>query len=126
MWKDLRTTAISEDIWSRAVVGGNGEIYWPYSDVSDVLKAIASSGRVILGFDFLEFLDQAGQRVTVHGTSGYEVGPRFVAESWPAYCERSLRLALNDLARTRELTGLSAPFDDLWCTVVVGENNPYM
>lgn len=102
--------AISE---SQKTVGR--EVYWKYSKVREVLKNTAAARRVILGFDIVEFVNGAGR---TWGTSSYSLDGELRTRSWNECVARGLELSLQDVDRTRQLTALEPPYDDLWFTIV--------
>ena len=92
-----------------------GEVYWKYSKIREALKNRAAARRVILGFDIVEFVNGASH---LWGASSYSLDGELRARSWNECVARGLELSLHDVDRTRQLTGLEPPFDDLWFTIV--------
>ena len=100
---------------SESRTSANGEVFWNYSKIREILKDIAGARHVILGFDVAEFVNGA---VVIWGSSSYSLDAELRTRSWDECVDLALALSLRDVDRTRELTALKPPYDDLWFTIV--------
>jgi hypothetical protein len=117
---------ISADLRSKArELPGGGELCWNWKDIKEVLRELAASSRLILGFDIFTFPPQDDGTVFHRGVSGYSVDAEIKSRSWREVVALSLQLALRDLGRTAELSYISGPLDEVWYSVTTmrkGEN----
>jgi hypothetical protein len=86
--------------------------------VTEVLREVAGADRVILGFDIVAVTLRDGFRPSVWGSSAYDLGRDLNRRPWGESVGASLQLALHDVERTEQLSGLTPPHDDLWYTIV--------
>jgi hypothetical protein len=107
---------IAESMKPKAVLG-NGEILWSYDDAREALYQLAAECQVVFGFDIVELVNGA---VRVWGSSSYDLAADLAAS--PAQrVARGVELALRDIERIRELTGLEPPYGDLHVIFVTEE-----
>jgi hypothetical protein len=106
---------VSKDLSEKAKVFGN-EVGWSGDDIEAALRGIADAERVVLGFDIIEPV--SGGKLTCWGTSAFDMGPFLQSKSWKECVVLSRELALKDVSDTQRLTGLRAPYSDLWYLVV--------
>jgi hypothetical protein len=92
----------------------SGEPCWRFVDIRKALEEIADLQRVILGFDIVENIESNAK---IWGSTSYDTTKEFNELGWQACISTSLDLALRDVLRTSELTGLNAPFNYLWYVV---------
>ena len=109
---------VSEELRQKAHVTGNGGALWPKACVTEVLREVAGADRVILGFDIVAVTLRDGFRASVWGTSAYDLGADLNRRPWEESVGASLQLALHDVERTEQLSGLRPPHDDVWYTIV--------
>lgn len=91
------------------------ELLWPRLHVARALSYVARASLVVLGYDIVSF--PKGSKPSVNGQSSYEMDSELTSKAWEEVVVRSLELALRDLNRTRELTGLHPPYDDIWYSI---------
>ena len=108
---------ISEELRQQAHIISNGEVLWPKSRVVDVLHEVAGADRLILGFDICAVTMRDGWRPSVWGSSSYDLELDLKRLPWHVCVGASLHLALGDVERTEELSGLALPHDDVWYTI---------
>jgi hypothetical protein len=114
--RDVREDKIvSKDLTDKARVFGN-EVGWSGDYIEAALRGIADAERVVLGFDIVEMV--RGGKLTCWGTSAFDMGPFLQSKSWKECVVLSRELALKDVCNTQRLTGLKAPYSDLWYLVV--------
>lgn len=116
--------SVSTELQNRARILDNGESCWNRAEIEAVLEEIATAGRFILGFDMCTF---PGGRATprLHGGSAYDM-TGYENLPWSERVALGLNLAVADLARTKELSGIPPPHDDVWYIVTsIGEGETY-
>jgi hypothetical protein len=80
----------------------SGEILWKYDEARDRVRRFAAEGRIVLGFDIVEFVDG---NVRIWGSQNYGR-------------QANSDLVIKDIERIEDLTGLEPPYGDLWFTFV--------
>jgi hypothetical protein len=116
--KEEHLDLVSEELRQKAHVMSNGEALWPKACVTDVLREVAGADRVILGFDIVAVTLRDGFRPSIYGTSAYDLGLDLNRRPWEENVGASLQLALRDVERSEQLSGLTPPHDDVWYTIV--------
>lgn len=106
---------VSEPLRLKAHILPNGEVCWGGDDIEAALREIADAGQVILGFDIIEPL--SGGKLRDCGTSGYQMDQLLESEPWDECVTLALDLSIKDVRDTLRLTGLKAPWSDLWYCV---------
>jgi hypothetical protein len=106
---------VSDPLRLKAHVLPNGEVCWGGDDIESALREIADAGQVILGFDILEPL--SGGKFKAWGTSGYEMDAFLESKSWDECVALAFELSVKDFRDTLRLTGLKAPWSDVWYCV---------
>jgi hypothetical protein len=83
-----------------------------------VLVELARAGRVILGFDIIDFRPKAKWLPSVCGESTFDVNLDLDVRPWSDLISVSLEHALCDLRRTPQLLWSAMSTDDLWYEIV--------
>ena len=106
---------VSKDLCEKAKLFGD-KVGWSGDRIEAALRGIADAERVVLGFDIVEQL--SGGKLRCWGTSAFDMGPFLQSTSWKECVVLSRELALKDVSDTQRLTGLKAPYSDLWYLVI--------
>ena len=107
-------TLLSEDLRLKALILKSREVLLPQSVIARVLWELAMADRVILGYDII-IVEGGGP--SIHGQTDYDDEVDLDATAWSQCVLTSLRLALRDLGRLQDISGLKPPHDDVWYAV---------
>jgi hypothetical protein len=104
---------VSPELRLASYVLKTDEVCWRRRHVMDAFQQLANKKIVILGFDIVT-LEGQDEAVCIQGTSAYDMEECLRTRPWNECVTKSLEAAKSDVERTRDLTGYTGDFDDLW------------